>query len=545
MNTGNTVQGGLLGNMQPNRTFGSLSYNPVNPQGFQSSTPMATSVATGQPTGGSITPLISSVNPQISSPQIGPSSLSMLQKGGTIKSQTITGADGSTHSATYDTSGGNTAPKGNAQNIPVTNPQGGTSYVSGTSDALPGAIASAGGTQQSTPSTYTTPTPNPTSMQGILGSLVNTATTPNPLLTQDIQKQQELASQLGPALATVTNTPGLLANQNARASNISQAYGQEMQGLGTNISALQALQGTQQSGLTSAGQLAQPTGAFPFVFNPATGQFSAPGVGGTTGATTGTAGAPTLTYNPTQDAQTLATQVVNRKISYNDALTALSYGSNSSSAPSQLSQAVIGLGGNPTNLQAQAAATVSNIGTAGTATTNTWNSIYGTAQTQAANFSQQQSAINGIGNQVINTMQSLGINPSDSQFANKTINQVATQFSSPAYAQFNTQIQSLQARIGQALQAGEIPTAATGNAAAIANGSLSFPALLSTLQAVDKEMGTFVQTQQSLADYAKSQLGTSSSTTSPTGGTSSGGGEISAGGYSFVQNAQGQWVPKA
>ena len=152
---------------------------------------------------------------------------------------------------------------GNAQNVPVTNPSGGTSYVSGTPDALPGAIASAGGVPQ-TSTTQNNPVPVPTPASNSYGGLINKVadvSQTGPFVTQAqalLKQQQGLASQLGPALATITNTPGLLGSQNARAANVTNAYGSEMQGLANTLAGANTAQSNQQSGLINAGQMAAP-----------------------------------------------------------------------------------------------------------------------------------------------------------------------------------------------------------------------------------------------------------------------------------------------
>lgn len=146
--------------------------------------------------------------------------------------------------------------------------------------------------------------------------------------------------------------------------------------------------------------------------------------------------------------------------------------------------------------------------TGGTAQTNTFANIYGDAQSQAAQISQQRNAINEVGNQVLSLLETNpDINKFALQYGNKKLNQLSTQLSDPRYAALNTYIRTLQARIGTALQAGEIPTAATENASAIANGNLTLNALAATLQAVDAELGAFAETQQQLADYAQGQFG--------------------------------------
>jgi hypothetical protein len=257
-------------------------------------------------------------------------------------------------------------------------------------------------------------------------------------------------------------------DSNAVSSRIQALEGQESQQLAGNTQGITA-QGQAQSALNSAGNLAQPQlgsiGQVPF--SPTNYSQGSP-----LGAPGGTAADAAKVLGGFQGAQAAA------------------------AAPGQ--------------------AQASNTQTAGTASTNSYAGIYNTANTNAANYSQQQSAINAVGSQALNLLNSIP-DRSSSQFANAKLNQLATQFSSPEYAAFNTAIQSLQARIGQALQAGEIPTAATGNAQAIANGNLTVGALASTLQQVDKEMGAFVQTQNDLANYAKTQIGSSGSTNTSAG----------------------------
>lgn len=312
-----------------------------------------------------------------------------------------------------------------------------------------------------------------------------------------------------------------------------QEQGQQQAGFTSAGNLGNTAQATAQSGLSTALGASAPSGSFPFVFNPQTGQF--------TNASTGTSVSTGFTGDYSSDTSKMAQAIIQGKTGYNDGQSALSsyYGN---TAEGNLTQAIIAAGGNPTVLKAQAENLTSNVNTAGTANSAAYNQVFNAATSEAAKYSQQQSAINSIGNQVLSMMQNdPTINPSSAQFANTKLNQLGTQLSSPQYAAFNTAIQSLQARIGAALQAGEIPTAATSNAAAIANGSLAYPALAATLKQVDAEMGTFVQTQQALADYAKKQLNTSASNSSGSSGSSGGSTSSSLGG-TYSQNAQGQWV---
>lgn len=321
------------------------------------------------------------------------------------------------------------------------------------------------------------------------------------------------------------------------------AQNQGQSGLTNAGSIANTQQQNTQSGLQQAGQLSQPTSNFPFKFDPLTGSFANAATGASVGA---------LTYNPTTDAATLAKEVINNQIPYAEAVTAMGYAPNNVGTGA-LQQAIVQAGGNIAALEGQATgsaaaaaapgqASAANIGTAGTAQTSAYNTVYSKATADAATYSQQQSAINAIGNQALELMTNTpGINPQSSQFLNTKLNQLGTQLSSPQYAAFNTAVQSLQARIGAALQAGEIPTAATDNAKAIASGSLTVGALASTLKQVDAEMSSFVGTQQDLANYAKSQMQAGGSTTGASSSNYTEGSTISAGGYNFAYK-NGKWV---
>jgi len=165
----------------------------------------------------------------------------------------------------------------------------------------------------------------------------------------------------------IQTTPELLTTQQGQQGALQTKYGLQ---LGADQTALQNAinQESQQSGALSsaassgntqqsqnigasatAAGLTAPQSNFPFVFDPATQTFNAPGVNGASGSTSG---APTLTYNPTIDSQTLAQEVADKKINYPDALTALGYGGKNPLAQTQLTQALIGLGINPSQIEA-------------------------------------------------------------------------------------------------------------------------------------------------------------------------------------------------
>lgn len=216
------------------------------------------------------------------------------------------------------------------------------------------------------PTTPETPTGTPGLFSSVVGSLAGRATQPSEAYTAGQQKYNQISQQIadvglkgakaGAGYQTTGTTPVAEGNAAVIARTTAaqqQALGTQQQAALTSAQAGQTQQGLEQSALGTAAGLTAPQASFPFVFDPATGVFKA--VGATGGSSVGS-----LTYNPNTDSQTLAQAVMDRKISYNDALNALSYAGNISSG--LLSTAVIGLGGNPTNLQAQATGAASTIG---------------------------------------------------------------------------------------------------------------------------------------------------------------------------------------
>lgn len=188
------------------------------------------------------------------------------------------------------------------------------------------------------------------------------------------------------------------------------------------------------------------------------------------------------------------------------------------------------------------AAQQSNIQTGGTASTTANQNIYNTALSNLANYQNMASNIKSFGDQLLNNMNTAGINPLLSQYANMTLNQLQTQFSSTGYATFNTNIQGLQARVSDLLNTGEIPSSATAGAQAIVNGNINLNAMEATLNQVNNEANAIVQNQASIAKNAYSNI--QANTGTGTGGGNAGikeGTTESVGGYNFVYK-NGQWV---
>lgn len=350
------------------------------------------------------------------------------------------------------------------------------------------------------PSTGTpVPPPPPATNQGFLGQLMQN--TGNPQFTEDNQNLTDLKNQQATLENDIAKGDQPLYFKQGAMGQEQQAYQTKLAAASTQIQNDIAEQGAQTTAANAGATATLPGNQNVQV--PYSNQY----LNGTTGQA----------VNPQADqAMQSAVALETQKVQNNQEDLATAQGNLSAYGQAGLNALNQGLGPNfNANTNAgTSSAQASNANVGGTAQTSTFNGIYNGAQTSAATYSQQQSAINAVGSQALDLMQSAGINPNASQFANTKLNQLATQFSSPQYAAFNTAIQSLQARIGSALQAGEIPTAATGNAAAIANGSITLPALASTLKQVDAEMTSFVGTQQALADYAKSKIGTGSDTSS-------------------------------
>lgn len=180
-----------------------------------------------------------------------------------------------------------------------------------------------------------------------------------------------------------------------------------------------------------------------------------------------------------------------------------------------------------------AQAAQNNAQTAGTAGVTANQGVYNTALSSLANYQTMAANIKSFGDQAIQNISTLPL--TSSQLANTTINQASSQFNSPQFAQFNANIQGLQARVSALLGTGEIPSSATAGAQAIVNGSLNLGSLQATMNQINNEASAIVSNQADTAQkaYQNIQSGTGSQTSS--------GSTVSAGGYNYVlQN--GKWV---
>lgn len=375
-----------------------------------------------------------------------------------------------------------------------------------------------------------TPPPTPTgntgavTFPGIVGSAVSGAN--NAVTTGQTQEQQAYAAAQAAQnelTQSKQNEAGTLANmagnpipiefQQGRGNITQNLYQTQQANIASQLQGESALattganlQSTGLGALGTAGSQTQPTGSYPFVFNPTTGTY--------TNASDGSV------MTPTQ----IATAINNGQMSPSQGLDAGNY--LGTSAQSQIASAMntVNPSYNWNTGAAAAGGAASNVGTATTATTNAYNNIYQTATTAGAGYSTAQNSINSLGTNVLSTMANTpGINTNDSRFLNTQLNGLSTQFNSPAYANFNAQIAGLQRMVSQYLSAGEIPTSATQGAQALVDGSLTVGALAATLKGIDSDLDAAITAQKTTADYAKGQLGTggnsggSSSTGSNTG----------------------------
>lgn len=411
--------------------------------------------------------------------------------------------------------GGTVTQNNTMQNLSVPN--------SGNFTTPSGAVVNSGTGSLVSPSQSQAP-----SFSGILGNLSNFNPFSNPQLGKAYNAAQDINTQLEQSKTNEANAiaqnrlnPIPIGDQTGREAVIQNQYLQQQnalagqfQGQSNLVNAGLTGTGQELSGLNTSAGLTKPEGNFPFVFNPATGQFSAPGVGGT-GSAGAASGAPTVTYNPTQDAQTFAQAVIQNKVPYADAVNAMGYAG--STGKTLLTNAITSLGGNLTQIEAQQGAIQSNIQTAGTAGVNAQNAAYGTNYQNYLQTGGQLQNVSGLGNLLLTTAEGGQINPFAPQFANQTLAQFRNQLSSPAQAQFNSTLAAFQGAASQLLanSSGQIPTDVSNNINAIANGSLSLSALQAMYQQALSEGQIKLGTAASLVNTPGSSLGAPQVTSNP------------------------------
>lgn len=275
-------------------------------------------------------------------------------------------------------------------------------------------------------------------------------------------------------------------------------------------------QGTQQSGQGAVVNALNPQLQYGALVNPTTGTPISSSALASGGNSLPAAAQNALSALP-QSAQS-AIMLEAQKVSNNQETQAAAISNLSAYGQTGVTalNAILGSGFNANANAGASFAQQQNTATAGTASTQANASIYSTQLSNAAQTLQQAQAIQSSGSQLINTMTSLGINPTDPTIANKTINQLATQFSSPAYATFNANIANLQSKVSSLLSAGEIPTNATNAANQIINGSMSVSGLSAAINQINTEASQLAQSQLSTAQSAYQNLNNGSNGTTNT-----------------------------
>lgn len=147
-----------------------------------------------------------------------------------------------------------------------------------------------------------------------------------------------------------------------------------------------------------------------------------------------------------------------------------------------------------------------------------------------------QSQAQALSKNLSNLITSAGINPNNASVFSSFLNGVNlwlnTQSGDPQYQNFANLINEISSRYASILnQAGGTPTDQSTISHSIINGLASGKDIQTVLGALDKNATDSINALKGAAGI------------NAAGGTSSTGQTMSAGGYNFKQNAQGQWVP--
>jgi hypothetical protein len=531
------------------------SYSPVSPVGTYSIPSASQGGPLPTPTG-----TTSSLPPQPG----------LILNSTPLKSTTHTNVDGSSSTQTF--------------HAPATGTSGSTTppppAVSSTYNGINSSTGQSNAQGQNTNSTNTTPTTytdangntidangniialsanGSNTFPGIINQTVNSARGNAPIG----QNAQNIANTAGAAITqvgqqgadaqagylTTGTTPVAEGNAAVIANNTANqeqaiASGANMK-LAGNAQALTA-ENQQTAGLQGAANSIAPTGSFPFTFNPATGTFTS--MGGNTSSTSSSGSAPTLTYNPSTDATTLAKAVISGQIPYSDAVQAMGYAGGVGTG--LLTGAITAQGGNLTKILAEQAVTQGNIQTAGTASTNAAAANLNTSKTAVtnANSSGLQTAIpsynniktsvqnvGALGNMTVSLGSQGNINPFAAVPANTTIQSFLEQLSSPDQVKFNSAMASFQSAAGALLaQAdGSLPTTVSSQIGQIANGSLSMGALQALVNQAQAEGAVKQGDQASQVINYQSQLNGKAAPNLP--------GTLTENGNTYVLNSDGSY----
>lgn len=376
---------------------------------------------------------------------------------------------------------------------------------------VPSPITNPISTAVSTPSTPSS-SPNNSSITPTTAGLVPAviaAGSSNPDVEKAKADLQALKDQQASELFQVGATPGLgLSEASGQEGLINQLYATKINAAQSALSTAQGQQSTQVGATESAlGAVAPITGV------PYGTQTIQPGLIGTNSNSGGGEVSPSDPFYATL--QTYAQSLANNQGS---AIPSSISGNPVLQAQLLKMAKAINPSFNYNTAQGVGSAETSNAATGGTASVTANQGVYNTAMGNLANYQNMAANIKSFGDQAIQNIKSLPL--SSSQLANTTIQQAMTQFNSPEFAQFNANIQGLQARVSALLGTGEIPSSATAGAQAIINGTINLAALNSTMNQINNEASAIVGNQAGIASKAYQNIKNGQATLS---GSSSGG----------------------
>lgn len=338
--------------------------------------------------------------------------------------------------------------------------------------------------------------PSQSTVAGLIPGILGAASS-NPDVSAARDKIQELRNRQATELQQIGSTPGLgLSEASGQEGLVNQLYVSREAAAQEALATAQGQQQTQVGAYGAALGAAAPITGVPYgtqTLQP--GLIGVPGSQQASGATV----SPSDPFYATM--QTYANALANNQGS---AIPSSVTGNPALQAQLLQMARAINPSFNYNEAQGAGAAQASNAATGGTASVTANQGVYNTAMGNLANYQNMAANIRSFGDQAIQNISSLPL--TSSQLANTTIQKAMTQFNSPQFAQFNANIQGLQARVSALLGTGEIPTSATAGAQAIINGTLNLGSLKSTLDQINSEADAIVGNQADIATNAYSNI---------------------------------------
>lgn len=360
----------------------------------------------------------------------------------------------------------------------------------------------------------------PATYPSILEDLIGRATNSDAITkaTQDLTAFRQGTSQ---KIADIKSQAVPLEFQQGRAQVVQQASAEKERALEQGVQNLVTARGQDINALTSAAELAKPSVAAygQTVFNPLTGQYESSGGGN---------------LDPQIQASTFAQQIINKGMTYDQAIASMGYAG--AAGKTFLDNAIIAAGGNPLQLQAQGAASQSNIGTQNTAQTDIARQglseatqSYVTMNAAAQFAGQQATAVSSILNRT-------GLNNVSSTDYNKALNNIKGRFSDTDFAALNTALREAQIAYTNLLSTGGgTPSGREEQAINTLNINQSSSAINASIGELENAVARRLQAQYGAMQQYQQNLG---------GGNQSstvGGGTVKVGNYTY-QLVNGKYV---